>query len=158
HEATHQLFQEWRTAIPDPGRKNNFWIYEAVACYMESLEDHRLLDAESYGSYVTLGGENAGRAPAARKRLLDDGFYVPLRELAAMGREEFQQDPRISAIYSQISGQALFFMHADAARYRPALMDYLAALYAGHVSLNTLEKLTGAKFEDLDRRYREFMK
>jgi hypothetical protein len=158
HEATHQLFQEWRTAIPDPGRKNNFWIYEAMACYMESLEEHRLLDGESYGSYVTLGGENAGRAPAARKRLLDDGFYVPLRELAAMGREEFQQDPRISAIYSQISGQALFLMHADSARYRAALMDYLTALYSGRVALNTLEKLTTAKFEELDRQYREFMK
>jgi hypothetical protein len=107
---------------------------------------------------VTLGGENAGRVPAARKRLLDDGFYVPLRELTAMGRSEFQQDPRISAIYSQISGQALFLMHADAARYRPALMDYLTALYSGHASLNTLEKLAGAKFEELDRQYREFMK
>jgi hypothetical protein len=158
HEATHQLFQEWRTAIADPGRKNNFWIYEAIACYMESLEEHRLLEGESYGSYVTLGGENAGRVPAARKRLLDDGFYVPLRELATMGREEFQQDPRISAIYSQISGQAFFLMHGDSARYRAALMDYLAALYAGHAALNTLEKLTGAKFEELDRQYREFMK
>jgi len=158
HEATHQLFQEWRTAIPDPGRKNNFWIYEAIACYMESLEEHRLLEGESYGSYVTLGGENAGRVPAARKRLLDDGFYVPLRELAARGRQEFQQDLRIQQIYSQISGQALFLMDADSARYRPALMDYLTALYSGHASPNTLEKLTGAKFEDLDRQYREFMK
>src|SRR5262249_18636549 len=68
HEATHQLFQEWRTAIPDPGRKNNFWIYEAIACYMESLEEHPLPDGEPYGSYTTLGGENAGRAGAARKR------------------------------------------------------------------------------------------
>ena len=158
HEATHQLFQEWRTAVPDPGRKNNFWVYEAIACYMESLEEHPVLEGESYGAYITLGGENAGRVPAARKRLLDDNFYVPLRELAAMGRQDFQQDPRISAIYSQISGQAFFLMHADSGRYRPALMDYLAALYAGHASLNTLEKLTGAKFEELDRQYREFMK
>jgi hypothetical protein len=158
HEATHQLFQEWHTAIPDPGRKNNFWVYEAVACYMESLEEHRLLEGEPHGSFVTLGGENAGRVPAARKRLLDDGFYVPLRELAAMGREGFQQDPRVSAVYSQISGQAQFLMHADAARYRPALMDYLTALYSGHASPNTLEKLTSAKFEDLDRQYRDFMK
>src|SRR5262245_31525491 len=125
---------------------------------MESLEERRLLDGEPYGSYVTLGGENAGRVPAARKRLLDDGFYVPLRELVAMGREEFQPDQRISAIYSQISGQAFFLMQSDSARYRAALMDYLTALYAGHAALNTLEKLTGAKFEDLDRQYREFMK
>jgi hypothetical protein len=75
-----------------------------------------------------------------------------------MGRQEFQQDPRIQQIYSQISGQALFLMHADAAHYRPALMDYLTALYSGRASPNTLEKLTSAKFEDLDRQYRDFMK
>jgi len=37
-------------------------------------------------------------------------------------------------------------------------MDYLTALYSGRVALNTLEKLTTAKFEELDRQYREFMK
>ena len=63
HEATHQLFREVRSGAIDPGRKNNFWIVEAVACYMESLADHQLLDDESYGAYWTVGGEN--RRPCA---------------------------------------------------------------------------------------------
>ncbi len=113
HEATHQLFRETPPAAVDPGRKNNFWIVEAIACYMESLEEHPLLGGESYGKYITLGGENAGRVPAVRKRLLDDNFYVPLRELATYGMSELQHDARLSAIYSQISGQAWFLMHAD---------------------------------------------
>src|SRR5262249_25561269 len=83
HEETHQLFHEMLSGAHDPGRKNNFWIVEGIACYMESLAAHRLLDDEPYGSYITLGGENGGRVPAARKRLLDDGFYVPFRELVA---------------------------------------------------------------------------
>ena len=125
---------------------------------MESLEEHPLLEGESYGKYITLGGENAGRVPAARKRLIDDNFYVPLRELSAYGMSELQHDSRLSAIYSQISGQAWFLMHADHARYRPALMNYLIAVYTGHASIDSLEKLTGEKFEQLDSQYRDFLK
>jgi hypothetical protein len=158
HEATHQLFREMRPGAIDPGRKNNFWIVEAIACYMESLAEHRLLPDEVYGSYITIGGENAGRAPAARQRLLDDHFYVPLRDLVAFGMNALQHEPRLPMIYSQSTGLALFLMHADAARYRPALMDYLTAVYTGHATLDTLEKLTGQRYEELDRQYREFMK
>jgi hypothetical protein len=158
HEATHQLFREMPPATVDPGRKNNFWVVEAIAVYMESFAVHRLLDDEAYGSYVTLGGENAGRVPAALKRLLDDNFYVPLRELSSYSMTELQHDSRLPAIYSQIAGQALFFMHADADRYRPALMNYLIAVYTGRATSDTLEKLTGEKFEQLDEQYREFMK
>ena len=158
HEATHQLFREVRSGAIDPGRKNNFWIVEAVACYMESLADHQLLDDESYGAYWTVGGENEGRVPAARKRLLDDNFYVPLRELSTVGMRELQHDGRLPMIYSQISGQALFLMHADNARYRAPLMNYLVAVYTGNCTPTSLEKTTGVKLEELDRQYHEFMK
>jgi len=158
HEATHQLFRETPPAAVDPGRKNNFWVVEAIACYMESLAEHQLLDGEPYGSYITLGGENAGRVPAARKRLLDDGFYIPLRELVSYGMTDLQHDARLPAIYSQISGQAWFLMHADGGRYRGALMNYLIDVYTGHANADTLEKLTGEKFEQLDQQYHAFMK
>ena len=61
HEGTHQLFQEVRPGAIKAGLKNNFWIVEAVACYMESLAEHRLLADDPYGSYFTVGGENEGR-------------------------------------------------------------------------------------------------
>ena len=121
-----------RSGAKDPGRKNNFWIVEAVACYMESLAEHRLLDDEPYGAYWTAGGENEGRVPAARKRLLDDQFYVPLRELSTSGMRDLQHDGRLPMIYSQISGQVLFIMHADGGRYRQPLMNYLIAVYTEH--------------------------
>jgi hypothetical protein len=125
---------------------------------MESLAEHRLLDSEPYGSYITLGGENAGRVPAARKRLMDDGFYVPLRELTEYGMTDLQHDSRLPAIYSQISGQAWFLMHADGGRFRQALMNYLIDVYTGHANADTLEKLTGQTFEQLDQQYHDFMK
>jgi len=150
HEATHQLFQEIRPAARDVGRHNNFWVLEAVACYMESLVPH--------GDYYTLGGFEEGRVPAARKRLLEDHFYVPLAELTAMGRDEFQHDKRLPMIYSQSSGLAMFLMHDGGGRYRQPLVDYLLAIYANKSDPDTLARLTGTKYDKLDAQYFEFMK
>ncbi|HEX3998745.1 MAG TPA: hypothetical protein VHX65_09370 [Pirellulales bacterium] len=150
HEATHQLFQEIRPASRDLGRHNNFWIIEAVACYMESLVDH--------GDYYTAGGFEEGRVPAARQRLLADHFYVPLAELCSIGRDAFQHDPRLPKIYSESSGLAMFLMHDGAGRYRQPLVEYLLAVYAGKSDPDTLSRLTGTKYDKLDEQYFDFMK
>ena len=120
HEGTHQLFQEVRPGTIKAGVKSNFWIVEAVACYMESLTEHRLLADDSFGSYITVGGVNEGRVPAARQRLQDEHFYVPLRELVAFGRDSMQHDSRLRMMYSESTGLALFLMAAENSRYRPA--------------------------------------
>ncbi len=122
HEATHQLFQESRASVRDLGSKNNFWIVEAVAIYMESLVDH--------GGYYTLGGPDEGRMPAALTRLLKDDFYVPLGEVAALGRDSLQHQPRLATLYTQFAGQANFFMHYDGGRYRQPFIDCLIAVYS----------------------------
>jgi hypothetical protein len=149
HEATHQLFQETRAVAPDVGREANFWIVEGIACYMESLAEH--------AGYCTLGGANAGRMPAARHRLVEDKFYVPLAELVQFGLESLQHDPRIATLYSQSSGLADFFMHVGQGRYRDALVRYFDAVYSGTAGPRTLAELTGASYETLDRQYRQFM-
>ena len=83
---------------------------------------------------------------------------MPLRELAAPGMDQLQRDSHLPQIYSQCSGLAWFFMHAEGGRYRPALMELLIAVYTGRANEATLEKLTGVKYEELDQKYREFMK
>jgi hypothetical protein len=158
HEATHQLFSEFRPGTMKAGRAANFWVVEGVACYMESLAEHRLLTDDSYGAYFTVGGQNGGRVPAARKRLIDDQFYIPLDQLTAMGMDAMQQDSRLRMIYSQCAALTAFLMHADNGVYRPALMEYLSAVYAGRANANTLEKLTRTRYQELDRQYREFLK
>ena len=150
HEATHQLFQETRASARDLGRRNNFWVVEAVACYMESLEAH--------DGYYTLGGFDEGRVPAARERLLDDHFYVPLAELVTYGRDALQHDARLPKLYSQSSGLAMFLMHYNGGRYRQALVDYLLAVYGNKADALTLAKLCGVKYNQLDEQYDEFMK
>lgn len=149
HEAVHQLFAEMRKTSPLVGERCGFWAVEAAACYIESLEP------APYG--WTLGGRDAGRVPAARERLLDDGFYVPLEELCGLGRTELQADDRLPAIYSQISGLADFFMNGEQARYREAFVEYLVRIYTGSVSPDTLARLCGTSYADLDDAYRRHM-
>jgi hypothetical protein len=149
HEATHQLFHESRLVAPDVGRRCNFWIVEGIAMYMESLRRE--------DGYYVLGGFDDERLHAAQYRLLHDNFYVPLQEFAGYGMEKIQKDPRIATLYSQAAGLTHFLVHYDNGRYRDALVAYLMTVYAGRDQPDTLAKLTGTSFADLDKQYREFL-
>jgi hypothetical protein len=149
HEATHQLFSEKRRTSPLAGERCGFWAVEAAACYMESLEP------TPWG--WTVGGREAGRAPAARERLVDDGFHVPLVELTALGRRGFQSDERLPQIYSEISGLADFFMNGQRGRYREAFVEYLVRIYTGSVDADTLARLCRKSYAELDDEYRHHM-
>lgn len=149
HEATHQLFQEMRPVPKRIGERNNFWAVEGIACYMESLT--------ARGGYYTLGGLKEGRLPAARERLLADGFYVPLAELVGYGMKDLQKDNRIAKLYSQSAGLATFLMHYAGGRYRDATLSYLKRLYTNRADLNTLSKITGVSYSELDQQYRAFL-
>lgn len=149
HEAAHQLFAEMRKTSPLAGERCGFWALEAAACYLESLEP------TPYG--WTLGGRDAGRASAARERLVDDGFHVSLEELCGLGRQALQADDRLPAIYSQISGLADFFMNGEQGKRREAFVEYLVRIYTGTVSPDTLARLCGERYADLDDAYRRHM-
>lgn len=150
HEAAHQLFQESRPAKPIVALRDNFWMVEGIACYLESLQLTK--------SCALVGGLDHGRVPAARVRLLKDGFYVPFVETVAMGSRDVQRDPRIRTLYSQFAGQAAFLMHADGGRYRDAVSRYLQAIYRGGANPDTLARATGSDYGDLDASYREFLR
>ena len=149
HECAHQLFAEVRRVSPLAGERCGFWAIEAVALYLESAV------ATPFG--WTLGGPDAGRVPAARERLLEDGFHVPLADLTAMGRRDFQTDDRLPQIYSEISGLADFFMNGLSGRYREAFLEYLDRVYTGTVQPDTLAKLCGRSHAELDAEYREHL-
>lgn len=145
HEATHQLFQETRPTARLVGRGDNFWIIEAVACYLESLEQH--------AGYFTLGGPDEGRMPAARHRLLVDNFYVPLDELVALGMQGLQRHADIAKLYSESAGLAAFLL----SRYPEATAKYLESVYTGHADHDTLARLSGRTYAELDAEYRAFV-
>ena len=149
HEATHQLFHESRPVSPEVVRKENFWIIEGIAMFMESLRRE--------DGYCVLGGFDDERMHAARYRLLHDKFYVPLDELISYGMEKLQNDPRIGTLYSQAAGLTHFLVFYDGGRYRDALVSYLAAVYSGRDDHDTLAKLTGQDYGELDKQYRGFI-
>lgn len=149
HEGAHQLFAEARSTSPLAGERCGFWAIEAAACYMESAVP------TPFG--WTLGGPDAGRVPAARERLFDDGFQIPLEELAGLGRRELQADDRLPQIYSQISGLADFFINGQEGRYREAFIEYLERVYTGSVSPDSLATLCRRTYPQLDDEYRRHL-
>jgi hypothetical protein len=146
HEATHQLFAESRRTSRLAGEQHGFWVIEAVACYMESLEPA--------GTGWRLGGLGHGRGPMAVERLTLDNFYVPLETLCSLGRVDFQGHPRLAPLYSQISGLADFFINSQQGRYREAFVTYLQRVYTGSARPDSLSKLCGVGFAELDAEYR----
>lgn len=146
HEAAHQLCAESRPTSPLAGEACGFWAIEAVACYLESVEP------AAWG--WTVGGPDAGRMPAARRLLVENGFHVPLEELTALGRAGFQADPRIANIYAELGGLADFFMNGDRARHREAFVAYVTRIYDGTADTDTLARLCGTSYADLDTAYR----
>jgi hypothetical protein len=154
HEAFHQLFAESRPDFTrlkaEPGRRSGFWAVEAAAIYAESIAQ------TDFG--WTVGGRDAGRAPAARKLLADESAHLPLADLAALGREAFQAHDRIAELYDQCGGLADFFMNARGGRYREAFVEYLTRVYSGIADPDTLPRLCRRSLAELDAEYRESMR
>ena len=105
----------------------------------------------------TAGGRRNGRVPAARARLLNDNYFIPLRQLSKLGRIALQNDPELPKIYSQLSGLADFFMNGERGRYRNAFVEYLVQLYRGTAEQETLWKLCQKSPEELDIAYKRYL-
>jgi hypothetical protein len=153
HETAHQLFAESRPDIlrmrSEPGMRSGFWAVEAAALYAESI-------AEAPFGW-TLGGRDRGRAPAARRQLVEDELFVPLAELSALGRAEFQADLRLPQLYDQCGGLADFFMNAHDGRYREPFVEYLVRVYSGTAQPDSLFRLCGRSGPELDAEYRTYI-
>jgi len=154
HEATHQFLYENSPINRDIAEEANFWIVEGLACYMESYR--------ATPDTIGLGDPNHIRIEAARYRLLEDRYYIPLKPFTSMGLKEFQADlANIQKNYSQASGLAHFFMNYGDGQYRDALMMHLRQLYLPPRRgrpVQGLDELTGESFDELDRQYITYMK
>ncbi len=152
HEATHQLFHESRQVSQMVGQSGNFWVVEGVAMYFESLKQH--------DGFHVLGGFDNDRNEMARIRLLDPEhhFYEPLAEFCELNISDIQGDrQRIPMRYTQAAGLFFFLMHCDNGRYRDAVVAYLNAVYSGRDNAQTLSRLTGKSYPQLDEEYKAFM-
>ena len=154
HEATHQILAAHLKLGPVIARNQNFWLIEGVACYIESFQRTK--------ERLTLGDPRYERFVVARYRLLNDGYYLPLAQFTAMGKDPFQLSPQIQNNYSQASGLVHFFMHYERGLYRDDLIEHLRQIYQqaerpGAI-VESLEDLAGVSFADLDRQYAEYVR
>jgi hypothetical protein len=154
HEATHQILSGARPRAEQIGVTANFWLVEGIACYMESFRR----EGEGEDTRFSVGRPNHKRLVAARANLLEENYFLPLDELAALGMNEFQRHPQIRKNYSESAAFTHFFLHYDSGRYREALVEQLSQIYS-HKPLvpRRLADLVGVPAIDLDRQYRDYM-
>ncbi len=94
HELTHQLLAEAtesRLRVP-PGERQDFWLLEGIACYMESTAIE--------GGFATVGGWESSRLQFARHRALVVGEMLPLEQLQSLGRQAFQRHSELAQLYA----------------------------------------------------------
>ena len=156
HEATHQIMYESQAVDRDIATRENFWIVEGIACYLESFQQKK-------DGTLSIGDPHYIRFQNARHRLLVSRYYVQLVNLASMGILAFQSDNNISKNYSQSSGLAHFFMHYKQGIYRDALIEHLSQIYRPPVrgkplKVDSLAELTGVPFHELDKQYILYIK
>ncbi|MBL4884402.1 MAG: DUF1570 domain-containing protein [Planctomycetaceae bacterium] len=159
HEATHQLMYESHLKSRDIARNGHFWIVEGIACYAESF---RIIPEGDNFTYE-IGAPQFIRFYWARKRLLEEGYFVTLQKFSRMGMTPYQDVtvPQLQKRYSQASGFTHFFMHYKNGLYRNALMNYMAQIY--HSSPKTqqstrgMDHHTGVSYPALDLQYREYI-
>ncbi|MCL2303944.1 MAG: DUF1570 domain-containing protein [Planctomycetaceae bacterium] len=149
HEATHQLFEESRHANSSIAEKENFWIIEGIAMYMETLRSEE--------EYYVVGGTGDIRFRNAIAEALREDFYVPLELLVKLGRPRFQGGGKLQEIYAQSAGMTHFLMHAENGTFRDATIQYLRLIYEGKDDPDTLRTLTKRSYEDLDEMYRKYL-
>lgn len=147
HEAAHQLFQQWRGTPQGVGEKQNFWLVEGAAMFVESLQNH--------GSHWTVGGWQADRLQIPRYRALNGDKGLPLQQLVALGRDQVQNSPDIRKLYSQSAAAAHFLFDSANPHYRQAGTALLREIYRQNDQLNSLAQFSGASLEELDAFYQK---
>jgi Leucine-rich repeat (LRR) protein len=109
---------------------------------------------------VTLGGFDSRRIQYARIRMrMESTSYVPMNELAGIGRSQLQKRSDITRLYSQAAGLTDMLMNDDQGAMQPKLIEFLKLIYTGRKIKNgAFEKVIGYSYGDLDARYKEHLK
>jgi hypothetical protein len=150
HEGTHQILEEHFFRESTPTFRNNFWVIEGIALFMETLK----IEKETY----KIGDILADRLYSARVYRFERNHRLPTQRLTAMSSTEIQSSANLQEIYSQSATLVHWLMFADEGQHRTALFELLRRIYLGSARPETLSELTGLSFEELDARYVEFLK
>ena len=150
HEGTHQILAERFFYETTPTFRNNFWVIEGIALFMETLK----IEEKRY----KIGDIRADRLYSAKVYRFEQNHLLPIRRLTAMSAAEIQSSRELQQIYSQSATLTHWLMFAEEGRYRGALFELLRLTYRNEAKPETLSELTGLSYEELDVKYAEFLK
>ena len=150
HEGTHQIFEEYLFREKKPIFRNNFWAVEGIALFIETLQ----IEEQSY----KVGNLLDDRLYAAKVYQFQQNYNLPIRKLTAMSAAEIKPRADIVKIYSQSATLVYWLMFAEEGRYRKPLFELLHQTYLDSAKPETLSELTGLPYEELDKKYMEFLK
>jgi len=150
HEGTHQIFVERFFPDKKPAFRNNFWVVEGIALFMETLK----VEENCY----KIGNILDNRLYAAKIYQFEQDYNMPIRKLAAMSAAEIQASQEMIRIYSQSATLVHWLMFVEEGRYRSQLFELLRRTYFDTATPETLSELTEQSYEELDKHYVEFLK
>ena len=149
HEGTHQILIERFFPDHEPTFRNNFWVVEGIALFMETLN----VGEKDY----KIGNLLDNRLFAAKEYHFKHGYKMPIRQLTAMSAAEIHLSEEMIRIYSQSAALVHWLMFAEEGRYRKPLFELLRRTYLDEARPATLSELTGLSYEELDKKYAEFL-
>ncbi|MGL4594014.1 MAG: DUF1570 domain-containing protein [Thermoguttaceae bacterium] len=149
HEAAHQLFQEVKPQKKMPGEKNNFWLVEGIAMFMESFH---VTETE-----YRIGDLLDNRLYAAKMRKNEHGFHVPLAALVQLGSDAFQSHEQLVPLYAESAAMTYFFLVSKNENYRNAVLELLRLIYTNSAKPDSLSVLTARSYSDLNQEYDSFI-
>lgn len=154
HEVSHQLLFE--NAGPNAYLKNkgNYWVFEGLGTYFETVVDLS-------NGWLEYGGLVGPRAEEAVKSLVDQGRAVPLGRFVEYEPEEFNQRDAIYLHYQQAMALTLFLMQHGRGLGRGAFLDYVRDAYHGRIKRTTgrhLEDRLGEPYSSLESRYLAYLR
>jgi len=149
HEGTHQILAEHFFHEKTPAFHNNFWVIEGIALFMQTLK----VEDTCY----KIGDILADRLYSAKEYRFKQNHHLPIQSLTAMSSAKIQSSTDLQKIYSQSATLVHWLMFAEAGRYRNALFELLRQTYRDSAKPETLSELTGLSYEELDKKYAEFL-
>jgi hypothetical protein len=135
HEVSHQLLFE--TAGPSRYTQNtgNFWVFEGLGTYFETVEP------QPDGS-LEVGGRVGRRMEEAIRSLVDLGRTIPLEQFMGYDEAAFaHDDSAIYLRYQQAMALTVFLMQWHDGAYREGFLDYVRDAYRGRLRASTGRKL-----------------
>jgi hypothetical protein len=153
HEVSHQLLFE--TAGPNSYTKNkgNFWVFEGLGTYFETVTP------QSDGT-LEVGGLVGPRIAEAFNSIVVRRRAVPMADFVAFDEATFRDKIQIYHNYQQAMALAVFLMQWNHGTYRDAFLEYVRDAYHGQIKRSngrSLQDRLGQPYAVVEKQFLRFL-